>query len=96
MKAQDYKNFQQFERHLQSAKNTNYVRFAAGDLKVFSEYVQQWRGTPLTRQEQSCPHCFLQVCKKVAEEYFKYQNSPRGRQMTKEEGNGENESVAEE
>lgn len=89
MKLQDFKNFQQFEKKLNSARSTNYVRFLGGEFKVFGGFVKEWRGSDLTQNEKSCPHCLLTLCKKIAEEYFRYKESPRGKAYLKSQENGE-------
>lgn len=84
MTGKDYVNFKPFEGQLSTAKHSSYARFRPSEKNAFSEAVAAWRGTPLTRQENSCPSCFLKLIKKVAEEFYRYQDSPRGRQMIKE------------
>ena len=89
MKLQDFKNFQQFDKQLRSAKNTNYVRFQGSEFRAFGAVVKEWRGSELTQNEKSCPHCLLTLCKKIAEEYFRYASSPKGKAYLKGVENGD-------
>lgn len=88
MTGNDFKAFRPFEAQLSSAARSSYARFRPSEKTAFSEAVTAWRGTPLTRQENSCPSCFLKVIKKVAEEYFRYKESPRGKAFLKGEVEG--------
>ena len=98
MTKENYLAFKEYEAKLSSAYNSGFARFTAQELEAFSQVLSNHRGTPLSRQERSCPHCLLVTLKKVAEEYYKYEQSPRGKQLLKElEGNTEeNEGEAEE
>lgn len=88
MVKKDYIAFKPFERQLNSAKHTNYARFEHNEFLAFGEAVKGWRGTELTKNEKSCRHCLLTLCKKVADEYFKYKDSPWGKRIDNE-GNEE-------
>lgn len=89
MTTENYLAFKQYEQKLQSALHSNYARFTAKELEAFSQVLSNHRGTPLSRQERSCPHCLLAALKKVAEEYFKFEQSPRGKALLKQKDNGE-------
>lgn len=93
MNRENYLAFKEYEKKLQSALHSGFARFTAQELEAFSQVLSNHRGTPLSRQERSCPHCLLTTLKKVAEEYYRYQDSPRGKQLLKEL---ENEREAEE
>lgn len=75
--------FQPFEKQLTSAKHNNYARFQHKELLEFDKSVALWRGEGLKKNERSCPHCLLQLLKKVADEYFRYKDSPRGKALLK-------------
>ena len=75
--------FQPFEKQLSTAKHTNYARFPHKELLEFDKVVEQWRGSGLTKSEKSCPHCLLVLLKKIADEYFRYMESPRGKALLK-------------
>lgn len=83
MTKDNYLALKEFENKLMSARNSGYARFSAPELEKFSKVLAEHRGTPLSRQERTCPHCLLTTLKKVAEEYLKYQESPRGKQLLK-------------
>lgn len=83
MKLQDFKNFQPFEAQLKSALHNNYVRFYSNNFKPFAEAVKEWRGSEVTNSEKTCPRCLLKLCKQVAEEYFRYASSPKGKAYLK-------------
>ena len=85
MKAQDYIAFKPFEKELSSAKTASYVRFKRPDFNKFAEVVKQWRGKEVTPNERSCMHGLLKLCKQVAEEYFRYKNSPQGKKIDKQD-----------
>lgn len=91
MTKENYLAFKEFEQKLGSALHSGFARFSAPELEKFSQILSQHRGTPLSRQERTCPHCLLTTLKKVAEEYYKYEQSPRGKALLKqqEEENGE-------
>ena len=93
MTKENYLALKEYEQKLSSAYNSGYARFTAQELEAFSQVLSNHRGTPLSRQERSCPHCLLVTLKKVAEEFYKYQDSPRGKAVLKEL---ENEGEAEE
>lgn len=83
MKLQDFKNFQPFEAQLKSALHSNYVRFYSNNFKPFADAVKEWRGNEVTNSEKTCPRCLLKLCKQVAEEYFRYASSPKGKAYLK-------------
>ena len=87
MTKENYLAFKEFENKLASAKNSGFARFSAPELEKFSSILANHRGTPLSRQERTCPHCLLTTLKKVAEEFYKYQDSPRGKALIKELNN---------
>lgn len=93
MKLQDFKNFQPFEANLRSALHSNYVRFYSHNFKPFADAVKEWRGKEVTSSEKTCPRCLLKLCKQVAEEYFRYAASPKGKAWLKngDENGGETE-----
>lgn len=98
MTTENYLAFKEFENKLASAKNSGFARFSAPELERFSQILSKHRGTPLSRQERTCPHCLLVTLKKVAEEFYKFQDSPRGKTIIKglenaKEENGNNNEV---
>lgn len=75
--------FQPFEKQLVSAKSSNYARFPHRELLEFDKSVTLWRGEGLKKNEKTCPHCLLQLLKKIADEYNRYKDSPRGKALLK-------------
>lgn len=97
MTKEQFLGFQPFEKQLLSARSTNYARFPHKELQKFGEAVEKWRGTNLTRNEQTCPRCLLKLLKEVCAEYIKYKESPRGKALLKaQKEDGEKEPVEEE
>lgn len=100
MRTEIYLKFKPFEGNFNTAVKSNFVRFSKKELDAFDEVLKAHRGTPLTRQQRSCPHCLLTVIKGVAEEYFKFKNSPAGKKadkvQTEDVDNGESTSESEE
>ncbi len=94
MKLQDFKNFQPFEAQLKSALHNNYVRFYSNNFKPFADAVKEWRANEVTNSEKTCPRCLLKLCKQVAEEYFRYASSPKGKAYLKygDDGNAEEQN----
>ena len=92
MTYEQYLAFTPWEKQLKSAKDSNYARFPHKEMLLFEKSVEKWRGEGLKRNEKTCSHCFLTLLKKIADEYFKYQNSGRGKAKIKEmENNGKAE-----
>ena len=87
MTKDNYLAFKEFEGKLNSAYNSGFARFSAPELEQFSKVLEAHRGTPLSRQERSCPHCLLKTLKQVAEDFYKYEQSPRGKAVLKELNN---------
>lgn len=96
MTKDNYLAFKEFENKLTSAKNSGFARFSAPELEKFSQILAKHRGTPLSRQERTCPRCLLKTLKQVAEEFYKYQDSPRGKALLKELNNGKAEENSQE
>ena len=92
MTKDNYLAFKEYETKLYSAVHSGYARFTAKEVEAFSKILERHRGTPLSRQERTCPRCFLSTLKKIAEEYNKYEQSPRGKAVLKGLENGEAES----
>ena len=89
---ENYLAFREFEGKLSSALHSGFARFSSPELEKFSSILANHRGTPLSRQERTCPRCLLKTLKQVAEEFYKYQDSPRGKALLKELNNeGEKE-----
>lgn len=84
MTKENYLALKEFENKLTSAKNSGFARFSAPELEKFSQILAKHRGTPLSRQERTCSHCLLTTLKRVADEYQKYEESPRGKALLKE------------
>lgn len=84
MKTEVYKKLKEFDKQLSSAVNSGFARFSAPELEKLSQAISEHRGTPLSRQERTCPRCLLKTLKQVAEEYYKYEQSPRGKALLKE------------
>lgn len=91
MTYEQYQAFKPFEAQLKSAKASNYARFPHKELLAFAEAVKLWRGSNMTNSEKSCSHCLLTLLKKIADEYLKYEASPRGKAKIEKENNGKTE-----
>lgn len=87
MTKDNYLAFREFEPKFNSALHSGFARFSAPELEKFSQILSSHRGAPLSRQERTCPHCLLVTLKKVADEYYKYEQSPRGKALLKQEEN---------
>ena len=88
MKTEIYKKLKEFDAKFISASNTGFVRFSAPEVERFSSILAEYRGTPLSRQERSCPRCFFKTLKEVGNDYFKFKNSPRGKKVDIEDSTG--------
>lgn len=96
MNKDNYLGFKEFEPKFNSAIHSGFARFSAPELERFSKALANHRGTPLSRQERSCPRCLLKTLKQVAEEFYKYQDSPRGKAVIKELENGQTKENSQE
>ena len=96
MKNEQYLKLLPIERQLLSARDSNYARLSAPDFESFCETYKELYGTELTKNEKNCNVCRLKALKKVAADYFQYQEWYKGRWGRKpedpkpEENNTEN------
>ena len=91
MKVEQYKQLKQFEHSMDSARRVGYARMNFRELDTFGKIYEELYGAELTRQQKSCPRCVLKAIKRVAEDYFKFKDSPWGRRVDKAE-NGTDEA----
>ena len=89
MTSEVYKKLKKFEGQLNSALHYNFARMRPGEVEEVSEALREHRGTPLTKQERTCSHCFLTAMKKLAADYFKFKDSPWGKKIDKGEDTDE-------
>lgn len=74
MKQEIYLQLLPIERQLKSAVQSNYARLSAREFEEFCATYQSQYGVALTRNEQNCNACRLKALKKIAADYFEYQN----------------------
>ena len=79
MKNEIYLKLNPIERQLKSALLSNYARLSAREFQEFCSIYEQQYGVALTRNEQNCNTCRLKALKKIANEYFQYQEWYQGR-----------------
>lgn len=79
MKNEQYLKLLPIERQLKSAQQSNYARLSAIEFAVFCDAYQDLYGVALTKNEQNCNICRLKALKKVAADYFQYQEWYKGR-----------------
>lgn len=79
MKNEQYLKLLPIERQLKSAQQSNYARLSAIEFAVFCDAYQDLYGVALTKNEQNCNICRLKALKKVAADYFQYQDWYKGR-----------------
>ena len=92
MTGEVYRKFRQYEQKFVTATRSNFVRFTTRELDAFNEVLKEHKGEGLSRSQRSCPHCLLTEIKRVAQEYFKYKDSPWGKKIEREL-NGETEAT---
>lgn len=74
MTQEQYDKLQEFDRPLMTAYRAGYVHIAPSDLRKVLEiyYGPDWKDK-VPKQVFSCSHCKLEQLKKIATEYFKYE-----------------------
>lgn len=87
MKTDIYIKFKPYEDRFRSAVHSGFIRFTRPEMDAFSKIVEEHRGYGITANERTCPHCTLTLIKKIANEYFTFKNSPRGKKVDKEAEN---------
>lgn len=73
MKNEIYLKLQPIERQLKSAQVSNYARLSASEFAQFCDTYKEHFGVELTRNEKNCNTCRLKAIKKIAADYFQYQ-----------------------
>lgn len=79
MKNEIYLKLNPIEKQLKSALLSNYARLSAKEFETFCETYHQHYGTALSRNEKNCNTCRLKAIKKIANDYFQYQEWYQGR-----------------
>lgn len=93
MKADIYKRLKPYENYLEQARK-DYMRVPSRDFNVIAGIYEEHFGKGLTPSERTCGHCQLRALKRLAEDYFKFKDSPYCKGMERKE-NGEGSGVTE-
>ena len=96
MKTETFNKLTPYEEYLTQAKK-DYMRVPSRTFSVIAEIFKEHFGKPLTASEMSCGRCQLKALKRLAEDYFKFKESPYYKGLTKqeeEEINGESKGAA--
>lgn len=93
MKNEQYLQLLPIERQLKSVQISSYARLSAKEFEAFCETYKDIFGVELTKNEKNCNICRLKALKKVADEYFKFQNWYIGRWGKRPEDIKENNEV---
>ena len=90
MKTEIFNKLQPYEEYLRQAMK-DYMRVPSGKYKEIAAIYAEHFGRELTPGELSCGKCQLRALKRLAEEYYKFKDSPyyKGLQRAKEEHNEE-------
>ena len=92
MKTEIYKSLKPYEHYLEQAKK-DYMRVPSPDFNALAEIYKEHFGKALTPSERTCGHCQLKALKRLAEDYYKFKESPYCKGMEKQE-NAESESAS--
>ena len=74
MKQEIYLQLLPIERQLKSAQQSNYARLSAAEFEKFCNLYKDTYGVELTRNEKNCNTCRLKAIKKIAKDYFEFQD----------------------
>ena len=75
MKTDIYKRLKPYENYLAQARK-DYMRVPSPDFNALAEIYKDHFGKALTASERTCGHCQLRALKRLAEDYFKFKDSP--------------------
>ena len=84
MTTEIYLKFKDYEDKFQTVLHGNFVRFTTRELDAFNTVLKEHNGKGLTPSQRTCPHCLLTAVKAVANEYFKFKESPHGKKVEKQ------------
>lgn len=88
-----YEKLQPYEAQLTSASKTNYARFEHGEFDKVADIYFELYAVKLSKSEKSCGMCKLKALKKIAADYFAYQEWYNKRWKNKKESEGEPNST---
>ena len=79
MKGEVYQKLNPIERQLKSSLLSNYARLSAAEFEGLCGVYKELYGVELTRNERNCNVCRLKAIKRIANDYFQYQDWYKGR-----------------
>lgn len=79
MKNDIYLKLNPIEKQLKSVLLSNYARLSANEFDEFCSVYKQHYGEELSRSERNCNVCRLKALKRIANDYFQYQEWYMGR-----------------
>lgn len=91
MKTEVYKKLKPFENYLTQARK-DYMRVPSRDFAALATIYAEHFGKALTASERTCGHCQLKALKRLAEDYFKFKDSPYCKGLEKQEETAQNGS----
>lgn len=95
MKLEMYERLKPYEEYFRQARK-DYMRVPSTKYRELAELYAEHFGKRLTPGEMSCGRCQLRALKQLAEDYYKFQDSPYYKGLLakqQEKDNGQSESV---